>query len=364
MPYENIVDTLLHELTHIVQGPHDATFQKIWDELRTECEALIAKGYTGEGFIGKGQVVGGRRMPVEEAHRLARRRAEEQYSRTKRAAGTIGHLLGGKKPASGSDIRGVIAEAADRRSTVIRGCPTESHDVINLTDKYGHGGRRITADDHDADNDELTKALIDLLQNDEERKLNGLPPLGASSDSPIPIYDSPQSSRTGRSAQSAPPVPGNKPSSVPPTSRPVDRFGRPISRLVNEADHRRSASANSRQHPPAAPAPTSSNSSYSQRPQPRPQPRPQTTMPVSAVWSCNVCTLDNLLHHEKCEACDNPRPAHVMGDFNYGQWASGSTPVPQKQRENTLGWICHSCGTFMPHEWWTCSSCGGMKLSS
>jgi hypothetical protein len=34
IPYEEVLDTMLHELCHIERGPHDAQFYKLWDELR------------------------------------------------------------------------------------------------------------------------------------------------------------------------------------------------------------------------------------------------------------------------------------------------------------------------------------------
>jgi len=34
LPLEEIVDTMLHELSHIVFGPHDSKFHKLWDGLR------------------------------------------------------------------------------------------------------------------------------------------------------------------------------------------------------------------------------------------------------------------------------------------------------------------------------------------
>lgn len=33
-PYEQILDTMLHELCHIVHGPHNADFYNLLDELR------------------------------------------------------------------------------------------------------------------------------------------------------------------------------------------------------------------------------------------------------------------------------------------------------------------------------------------
>lgn len=60
-PHDQILDTMLHELCHNVHGPHNASFYKLWDELRKECEELLAKGITGsgEGFDLPGRRLGG-----------------------------------------------------------------------------------------------------------------------------------------------------------------------------------------------------------------------------------------------------------------------------------------------------------------
>ncbi|KAA8527052.1 hypothetical protein F0562_008719 [Nyssa sinensis] len=60
-PFDQIIDTMLHELCHNVHGPHNANFYKLWDELRKECEELMAKGVsgTGEGFDVPGRRLGG-----------------------------------------------------------------------------------------------------------------------------------------------------------------------------------------------------------------------------------------------------------------------------------------------------------------
>lgn len=33
-PYNEVLDTMLHELCHNAHGPHNASFYKLWDELR------------------------------------------------------------------------------------------------------------------------------------------------------------------------------------------------------------------------------------------------------------------------------------------------------------------------------------------
>lgn len=60
-PFDEVVDTMLHELCHNTHGPHNASFYKLWDELRKECEELMAKGIrgTGQGFDLPGKRLGG-----------------------------------------------------------------------------------------------------------------------------------------------------------------------------------------------------------------------------------------------------------------------------------------------------------------
>ncbi|CAI5959526.1 unnamed protein product [Closterium sp. NIES-64] len=83
-PYEHVLGTMLHELTHIERGPHDAKFYKLLDELNEaggwtnlfracvshcpnpyeqECDDLIARGITGTPFGGSGHRLGSSPYP-------------------------------------------------------------------------------------------------------------------------------------------------------------------------------------------------------------------------------------------------------------------------------------------------------------
>ncbi|XP_020277299.1 uncharacterized protein LOC109851528 isoform X1 [Asparagus officinalis] len=74
-PFEQVLDTMLHELCHIQHGPHNAQFYKLWDELRVECEELVSKGITGtgQGFDARGQRLGGftRQPPLSSLRQAA-----------------------------------------------------------------------------------------------------------------------------------------------------------------------------------------------------------------------------------------------------------------------------------------------------
>ncbi|KAG5538071.1 hypothetical protein RHGRI_025230 [Rhododendron griersonianum] len=60
-PYNQILDTMLHELCHNEYGPHNTQFYNLLDEIRKECEELMAKGITGtgQGFDLPGRRLGG-----------------------------------------------------------------------------------------------------------------------------------------------------------------------------------------------------------------------------------------------------------------------------------------------------------------
>lgn len=48
---EQIVGTMLHELTHNVFGPHDAKFYELLGKLEGEYDELRRKGFTGESRV-------------------------------------------------------------------------------------------------------------------------------------------------------------------------------------------------------------------------------------------------------------------------------------------------------------------------
>ncbi|XP_056167943.1 DNA-dependent metalloprotease WSS1-like [Syzygium oleosum] len=118
-PYEQILDTMLHELCHIEYGPHNTDFYNLLDEIRKECEELMAKGITGtgQGFDLPGRRLGGfsRQPPPSSLRQTALAAAENRARR--------GALLpsGPRRIGGDSDIRNALspiqaaAMAAERR---------------------------------------------------------------------------------------------------------------------------------------------------------------------------------------------------------------------------------------------------------
>jgi hypothetical protein len=399
---EQVTDTLLHELSHIIFGPHNADFNNLWNELRDEHQSLLMKGYSGEGFLSQGKKLGGKRLPLDEMRRQARVADEKRKSTTN--ANTGGHRLGGSSAVRGIDMRKVIADAASRRSSITEGCASNSAEAGRLVHQQEQDGFRTRAEQDDANDMAIARALQDLMYEEEMQRLgaptgqgglawdreNGLsfdsnPPSRTASPAPNASSGLDWSREGGLSFASptSPPPPQTRQSSLPT----INSNGRPLSRLVTQLRPGASAS-----RPVSTSRATSWGSSRLISPEeeqlrnkqlpPIPQPTspPQISVPTDPnKWACPQCTLHNPLDYLTCEACGleqppQPIPKHKrFGPSNAtpslprpppqsGLRGQGATPFePAKGR---IGWNCLECGTFMENEWWTCSLCGTMKLDS
>ncbi|KAJ3556711.1 hypothetical protein NM688_g1878 [Phlebia brevispora] len=107
MDEEDVVRTMLHELTHNVQGPHDEKFYKFLSELEDDK---------------------GRRLGENISHNapvyIARQRALEAAEKRRRLAGVVGgsRRLGGIAPKRNLSPRELAAEAAERRVKDEKAC--------------------------------------------------------------------------------------------------------------------------------------------------------------------------------------------------------------------------------------------------
>lgn len=230
-------------------------------------------------------------------------------------------------------MRRVIADAAQRRIDVTKGCASGTDQGTELAEEASRNGFRTKAEEDDANEQAIMQAYIDLIQQEEREKYG-----------PSYIPPSQENPAGPRSNPSPPPVPEN---TKPTLSQPPD----PIDL-------------------------TSDNASYEQ------------------PWTCPTCTLENPANFLCCDACTAERP--LPSNSRPESRPETTTPGPSRSRppnkrpmsesivtasrnrravdtlaaleRNTqkrpLGWVCHACGTFMETEYWTCSSCGMMKQSS
>ncbi|KAJ5132948.1 hypothetical protein N7448_007106 [Penicillium atrosanguineum] len=347
LPFEQIVDTMLHELCHIVRGPHDRQFHALWNQLRDEHEELVLKGYTGEGFLSQGKRLGGARMPIDEARRQARASAEQRRSQTKNS----GKKLGGAPVLRGTDMRKLRADAAQRRLEVEGGCASGTSEGTELAEE-AYNGFRTKAEEDDANEAAIMQAFIELIQ-EEEREKYGSSYIAPSQDNPA-----------GPSTQESPP---------PSDSRETWK-AKPV-----ETTHE------------DTPDLTTDNISY------------------DAPWTCPACTLENRPKFLCCDACGSERPApkkwKPAESIRRPELPNRTRSEPQKSKKRPLpddkadkedkavardtfafrnrtraldtlkslerdvnkrrlGWNCSFCGSFMESQWWTCSSCGTMKATS
>ncbi|XP_028772023.1 DNA-dependent metalloprotease WSS1 [Neltuma alba] len=156
-PYEQILDTMLHELCHNEHGPHNAQFYNLLDEIRKECEELMAKGIsgTGQGFDLPGRRLGGfSRQPPLPSLRQAALAAAESRARHGALLPSGPQRLGGN-----SSIKSALspvqaaAMAAERRLHDDIWCgsrsangDTHNHDNTTLIGPSGRQGMSCSSD--------------------------------------------------------------------------------------------------------------------------------------------------------------------------------------------------------------------------
>ncbi|WVQ72805.1 hypothetical protein IAR50_002365 [Cryptococcus sp. DSM 104548] len=122
--YDQLVLVMLHELTHIVHGPHAAPFYKLLKELEDEFYALKTRGYSGDGFHSDGHHLGAVRRNEYDGRKKGLAAAEERLGRA-RVLGKGGKL--GGSGSGGKSMKELVVEAAERRLKDDKVCKTEEH---------------------------------------------------------------------------------------------------------------------------------------------------------------------------------------------------------------------------------------------
>lgn len=148
----------------------------MWEELRDEYEVLVRKGYTGEGFLSEGKKLGGsggRVPPPHEMREIARINAEKRRAQGALFSGSGQKLGGTPVHLQGPDIRRVMADQAIRRKAISSGCASGSHNAIELSQQAESSAFKTKAEEDDANNLAISKALQELMEQEEDQKFSG-----------------------------------------------------------------------------------------------------------------------------------------------------------------------------------------------
>ncbi|KAL0951762.1 hypothetical protein HGRIS_008434 [Hohenbuehelia grisea] len=111
---EQVVQVMLHELTHNVHGPHDEKFYKYLSGLEEEYDALKRSGYAGEGFFSDGKRLGtnvSHNVPIH----LARSKALDAAEKRRK----VGQLMGSGGRLGGSTASGLSPRELAARASLL-----------------------------------------------------------------------------------------------------------------------------------------------------------------------------------------------------------------------------------------------------
>ena len=357
LPLDQVVDTMLHELCHIVHGPHNQQFHALWDQLRDEHQALALKGYTGEGFLGRGDRLGGQRIPMHEARRRARAAAERRKTLT---AGS-GQKLGGRAVKHGEDVRSVIVNAIEQRNRINQGCAsgTEKGRQIAIdVDATKPGFTTTQAGQDDPNEAAIMQAYIEMIQQEEREKHGGtyMPP---SQNNPAGVRSAPTAPVSAGSlrAQQASIEKSMTRRDLHLTLPTDDKAAQVLEKTPKASDQKIFASGG----------------------------RPDT-------WTCEICTLVNPIDFLQCGACETnrsqslveisqqravksskhmnpkrhnlPNPNHKALRSKTDLADTFAKAAEARMQQKPAAWRCHGCGTYVDQEWWSCNSCGSVRTSS
>ncbi|KAK7256975.1 hypothetical protein RIF29_30620 [Crotalaria pallida] len=291
-PFDQVLDTMLHELCHNAHGPHNANFYKLWDELRKECEELMAKGITGtgEGFDLTGRRLGGysRQPPLSSLRKTALAAAEKRSQ--------LGSLLPSGPNRLGGDS--VIMKALSPVQAAAMAAERR------LQDDIWCGSQSCEHSDHEDDNSESAENLVHKGENMGKSRVsdNSILPSDVKSRKRIRVTD-----------LSLPVHSSSTPNYVDLTTS-TSKIGSVIEQ--NTGSQGRSFVLESHSHSASGSQAGSSSASFSSRSGSLSGDKRRLHSEEPAMWECQICTLLNKVLAPICELCGTQQPKDVATKYN------------------------------------------------
>ncbi|XP_071725680.1 uncharacterized protein [Rutidosis leptorrhynchoides] len=295
-PFDEVLDTMLHELCHNAIGPHNVAFYKLWDDLRKECEELMSKGISGsgDGFDLPGRRLGGfRRQPPLSSLRQTTLAAAENRARQNTLLPTGPNRLGGDKSIMSALTPGqAAAMAAERRLQDDLWCGLEE-----LVEEHEKENEPSVQEDQTDKNSVSSSGL--------GAKRNRQPDNGQSESNFVDLTDVPSSSKSSVTDNISPNKRGRrKECCIDLTSDDFYNCSGSTSNQKTGCDTELSGwecLTCTLLNPPLAPICELCGTH-----------KPKDVEEKYKTWACKFCTLENTVKLEKCGACGQWR-------YSYGQ---------------------------------------------
>lgn len=320
--------------------------------------------------------------------RQARAAAEQRKVRTQDS----GQKLGGSLIPWGMDIRSVIADAAQSRMAITKGCASERQDAVAIGEEASQNGFRTKAEEDDANDRAIAQALWELVQEQEARKA------GVTDWRSEGLTWNPGEGLQPNFHPGDPPTkPGKSNSAIKGSAIASTVSGglKPATKTVIKAEQM-SRSSSSRSQPTSPPPPPPlrkkpkiEDDTKSGLGRIKSEPlEPTISTPAPTNWSCNLCTLVNPVNNIICAACDSKRPASItallappkpplkrptsssssnarlLSLTKSSALISAEEAAARERIKPKSGWTCSRCGEWSEAMFWSCSRCGNIKERS
>lgn len=314
LPFDQVLDTMLHELCHNAHGPHNTSFYQLWDQLRKECEELMSKGLsgTGEGFDLPGKRLGGvsRQPPLSSLRKTALAAAENRQRLNTLLPSGPRRLGGDKNIMSALSPVQAAAMAAERRlqdeiwcASASRGLDVEEEGDSELSKTTLLGEQTAASSSASAANNTSLSVGPSRKRSQQSHDANLIDVTNDINLNTVGVCDARSSKKSRCLRTSSSSMSANDSSQPNRTSSSIESSKSGSLKYTAVDEHDDSAmwtcEACTLLNPPLALVCEACETV-----------KPRDASMKYKFWSCKFCTLENSIILEKCLACSQWRYSH------------------------------------------------------